>query len=359
MPEIVDEKDIPDLYRLARKIIDERAKTERRGVSIDGTGYRAELLSGDTEGDSSGDSSGNSAYVFRLTTIGKNRREKSNILKLPSREFSQEDLDYEVSLVERVQGHTQIMQLVDIIEDGYPLYRDYGKNTFTVSSKKPQDMFEAYEQYSQILSAVIHIHKKRIVHRDIKTDNICLENKAAYIIDFDNAITEKDLRYEKKMIISPGYSDPWSPNHKSLDTFSLGALLYYIIAGYAPYDKELERIDEPHDDYTKLAETRPPVQPKNMEDCTYALITRMMQKSYHNRPKLVEALAFTYACSAREAAKSKLWKQVEQKKRLYYQFRETLQNPKPTDNIVKEAESTYTKKNKLKSIFFSNFIPRP
>ena len=91
--------------------------------------------------------------------------------------------------------------------------------------------------FLQILLGLIHIHKKGIIHRDIKLDNILLnENLDCKICDFgvSRVMLPNEVIYEK--CGTPAYLAPEVIQEKGYsgfkaDVWSLGVLTYYLITG--------------------------------------------------------------------------------------------------------------------------------
>lgn len=90
----------------------------------------------------------------------------------------------------------------------------------------------------QILLAVAHLHKGRIVHRDIKMDNIVLSGGAPKLIDFGLAASETDTEAMLLGSGSPGFAAPESHRHlqscKS-DCFSCGVVMFMLLTGKPPF----------------------------------------------------------------------------------------------------------------------------
>jgi WD40 repeat protein/serine/threonine protein kinase len=134
--------------------------------------------------------------------------------------------------------------------------------------------------FAQACEAVQHAHLKGIVHRDIKPSNIlafAVEGEAPRlkVIDFGVAkamsqtLTEKTIFTETgQMIGTPAYMSPEQadPTSTDIDTrsdiYSLGVLLYELIAGALPFDpnelrskaqREIQRIIREDDPPTPSA----------------------------------------------------------------------------------------------------------
>ncbi|MHC4540470.1 MAG: protein kinase domain-containing protein, partial [Planctomycetota bacterium] len=117
---------------------------------------------------------------------------------------------------------------------------------------------ERLNLFVQICQAVQHAHQKGIIHRDIKPSNILVsvENDRAVpkIIDFGVAkatgksLTEHTLATEDTQLLgTPEYMSPEQADmaNEDIDTrsdvYSLGVLLYVLLAGVLPFDPQTLR----------------------------------------------------------------------------------------------------------------------
>ena len=113
------------------------------------------------------------------------------------------------------------------------------------------DEKEAKKLFFQIVQAVNYCHAKNIVHRDIKLENILLdENMTIKVIDFGFSIT---IPASKKLNIfcgTPSYMAPEIVNKTlynghATDVWALGILMYVLLHGNFPFkgidDKDLFR----------------------------------------------------------------------------------------------------------------------
>ncbi|MCZ6603345.1 MAG: protein kinase, partial [Planctomycetota bacterium] len=114
------------------------------------------------------------------------------------------------------------------------------------------------EIFMTVCDAVQHAHQKGIIHRDIKPSNILVtlvnDKPVPKIIDFGVAratnqrLTERTLFTEQGRIIgTPEYMSPEQAEYSSLDIdtrtdiYSLGVVLYALLAGTLPFDSKKMR----------------------------------------------------------------------------------------------------------------------
>lgn len=100
----------------------------------------------------------------------------------------------------------------------------------------------ARQVIADALSALAHIHRHGVVHRDVKAANLLFgKDGRAVLADFGMAAFLDDVDAMTKRCGSPGFTAPEVlPDNPSygikVDSFSAGVLLYFMICGHIPFE---------------------------------------------------------------------------------------------------------------------------
>ncbi|VDM18046.1 unnamed protein product [Hydatigera taeniaeformis] len=142
-----------------------------------------------------------------------------------------------------------LVKLYEVIESDRHVYlvMEFAANgelfEYLVSNGRMREK-DARIKFRQIVSAVQYCHQKNIVHRDLKAENLLLD--ADYNIKLADFGFSNTFRADKKLDTfcgSPPYAAPELFLGKKyigpeVDVWSLGVILYTIVAGYLPFDAQ-------------------------------------------------------------------------------------------------------------------------
>ncbi|KAI3378302.1 hypothetical protein SNEBB_007148 [Seison nebaliae] len=173
-----------------------------------------------------------------IKSIRKSRIENPHDLDRIRREIFMSNLDHPhiIKIREVYESKEKIILVMEYAARG-ELY-DY------LNRKKRIPENEARGIFRQIVSAVHFLHKNRIVHRDLKLENILIDsNGDVKLADFGLSNTWSPKSLLNTFCGSPLYASPeivkgipyYGPE---VDCWSLGVLLYTLIYGNMPYQGE-------------------------------------------------------------------------------------------------------------------------
>lgn len=152
-------------------------------------------------------------------------------------------------------NHPAIVQVYDILQGGQEgeaehIVMEYveGTNLRALASQGPLDLPFALRLAREIAAGLDAAHREGIIHRDLKTENVLVTRSGhAKISDFGIAkrllagpepdLTGADMVVGTYRTMSPEQARGEAVDHRS-DLFSLGVLLYEILAGRSPFAAE-------------------------------------------------------------------------------------------------------------------------
>lgn len=118
-----------------------------------------------------------------------------------------------------------------------------GQPLLTHCAEKELGIHARVDLFRQVLAAVAHAHRALVVHRDIKPSNVMVDRDGRVrLLDFGIAkglVENGDLTATGDRPFTPAYAAPeqlsGAPITVACDIYSLGALLYELLSGSAPF----------------------------------------------------------------------------------------------------------------------------
>ena len=149
-------------------------------------------------------------------------------------------------------NHPAICQLYEIGEDDGDLFLAMellqGESLATRLARGPMPIGEAVRTALGILNGIEALHRHGLVHRDLKPSNIFLTPHGVKLLDFGLATSTSAGRLDETgmkltlpgtVVGTPQYAAPEQLQGRDVDTrtdlFALGAILYEMLAGNAPF----------------------------------------------------------------------------------------------------------------------------
>lgn len=191
--------------------------------------------------------------------------------------------------------HKYVLELVGAhIKEPYRIITRYcpGKSLFDRLHRSPDHQLSAIQLTAiayQVAEGMRFLHSNGIVHRDLKTMNILLDDaETAKIADFGLAGIMKDNKELIGGVGTPHYTAPEVLERKrygpKVDTYSYGMILWEMATRSIPYR------DKTHQEIIDTVVTRGWRLgiPKNINDNLKKLITRCWSSNVNERPDFAE-----------------------------------------------------------------------
>ena len=250
-------------------------------------------------------------HVFRAKHL---QLGKAFALKIISPAFAgdhaaRERFNQEAKLASEI-SHPNIVSVVDYGED--PQYGAYmvmelvEGDSLVAAGSLPMSIKRALDVLAQVADALEHIHKRGIIHGDVKADNIMLtqetsgnspearRRRVVRLLDFGLARRPEHGEGEEGVSGSPHYLAPeraaGGPPSVSSDIYALGVLGYLLLTGTLPFDGNVVDIlmAHIHNPVEKLAVRRK----EELDEAIENLISRALEKDPAKRHG--SAAAFRY-----------------------------------------------------------------
>lgn len=186
------------------------------------------------------------AYDERLDRLVAIKRMRPDALGDPSR---RERLRREARAAARL-SHPNVVQVYDLEEDeegGDAIVLEYvqGRTIAELLREGPLPVEQAVELAAQVAEGLAAAHAAGLVHRDLKAENVVVTEEAcAKILDFglvkpldpgaDSTLTEHGAVLGTYRAMAPEQAEGVEVDARA-DLFSLGVLLYEMLAGRSPF----------------------------------------------------------------------------------------------------------------------------
>jgi WD40 repeat protein len=148
----------------------------------------------------------------------------------------------------QVSGHPNVLPIIeaDIYDGQVVIVSEYApggslQGWLQKHGGRAPSIEAAVEMTTEILDGLGYLHEQRIIHRDIKPDNILLQRETPRLADFGIARVFKTDSHSKNLSGTFAYMAPEAfdgKRNEQTDVWSVGVILYRMLAGHLPYGQE-------------------------------------------------------------------------------------------------------------------------
>jgi carbon catabolite-derepressing protein kinase len=194
---------------------------------------------------------GASAKVYHATNVENGKSVAVKVIskkKLSNGSFA-ENIEREISILRRLH-HPNIIDLFEVLASKNKIYfivefAAAGELFEEVAGKEKLTEDHARRYFRQLISAVKHCHSRGVFHRDLKLDNLLLdENDNLKVTDFGLSAVKNQIRPDGLLHTvcgTPSYVAPEILAKKGYDgakadIWSCGVVLFALTTGYLPFN---------------------------------------------------------------------------------------------------------------------------
>ncbi|XP_051540034.1 hormonally up-regulated neu tumor-associated kinase homolog A-like [Myxocyprinus asiaticus] len=203
--------------------------------------------------------------------------------------------------IQQMIRHPNITQLLDILEtkNSYYLVMELcpGGNLMNhIYEMKRLDEREAQKYVRHLVMAVEHLHRAGVVHRDLKIENLLLdEQDNIKLIDFGLSNCAGILGYTDPFSTqcgSPAYAAPELLSRKKygpkVDVWSIGVNMYAMLTGTLPFTVEPFSLKALHQ---RMVDKDMNPLPPSISSAAVSLLKRLLEPDPDKRPNIHQVMA--------------------------------------------------------------------
>lgn len=224
-------------------------------------------------------------------------------LKLPhDKNIDHETLKREAAIWIQASGHPNVLRLIDadIYANQVVIVSEYAPDGSLSGWLKRHggsapSVKAASEMIDGMLAGLAHLHARRVIHRDLKPDNILLQGNSPLLADFGISRLLGSSSYSLSIGGTPVYMAPEAFSYKRnvrTDIWSVGVIFYQLLAGRLPcYRADVNSLKD------AITQHDPPPLPKSIPE----VLRRVVEKALQRDPARRYGSADEMRCDLSEA----------------------------------------------------------
>jgi PAS domain S-box-containing protein len=192
---------------------------------------------------------GSFGEVWKVRDIEREGRAPYYVAKIPTSKKLNDRFRKEASICRKLEGHPNSIKVIDVVEEGgrVVLIQEF------VEGPSLRELLEGSLEEKekekillQLVDIVAHAHKNRIVHRDIKPQNVIVRRDGIVkLLDYGVAKELKDKDVSSTMVGSRPFMAPeqiMGESQIASDVWALGIVMYALYTNYLPFYHDNEKI---------------------------------------------------------------------------------------------------------------------
>ncbi|CAD8201702.1 unnamed protein product [Paramecium pentaurelia] len=245
-------------------------------IANDGTQYQIKNQLG----------SGSFGTVYQVTDLSMNKHYACKIIsKALLQKYNAEKMIRQEIYIQSTITHRNIVKVVNSFEDNYYIYiiSEFCSRGTLKQPKIPYQEKEIFNITHSLMSALDCLHSNSIVHRDIKLENIFINEEGTYKLGDFGWATYID-KIEPVICGTTEYMPPevvLKENHDfKVDSWSLGVLLYILVHTNYPFRAQSQS------ELIQLITTKEINVNKGIDEDLQILILALLTKDPQQRPTI-------------------------------------------------------------------------
>jgi len=192
---------------------------------------------------------GSFAEVWLVVDTEALGQERHYVAKIPLSRAANPKFRKEAAICQRLAPHPGVVALVNTLEDDGKLiliqeYVDGHTLGDLLGEELPRSLVERI--ILQLIDVVAHAHRNRIIHRDIKPNNIIIKPDGTLkLLDFGAAKILREKEISATVVGSRPFMAPeqiMGKSERRSDIWSIGVLMYLLYTGELPFYSEVEKL---------------------------------------------------------------------------------------------------------------------